>query len=160
MNFDNSKTIINLRLKLFAATVLVIAYMILAYVAKILKFPLYGISDSTWTIIVVTLYIIIVLYPVVLNHQYVKFSDDGDFIVFRYFTSGIFGGKKNSVEIHKATFVGYKTEKSYLGLNQSIILFQQFKEGAAKYPPIYISGLSRKDKARILSSLDILSPRQ
>lgn len=160
MTFDNSKTIINLRLKLFAATVLVITYMVLAYIAKIIKFPVFGLSDSTSTIIVITLYIIVVLYPVVLNHQYVKYSDEGDFIVFRYFTSGIFGGKKNSVEILKTSFVGYKTEKSYLGLNQSIILFQQFKEGMAKYPPIYISGLSRKDRVKILNSLDNLSPRK
>ena len=34
MTFDNSKTIISLRIKLFAATVVLLAYLALAYVVK------------------------------------------------------------------------------------------------------------------------------
>ena len=53
MTFDNSKTIISLRIKLFGATVLLLAFIVLTYIAKMIKFPLLGMSDTTWTLILV-----------------------------------------------------------------------------------------------------------
>ena len=44
MTFDNSRTIIAARIRLFIATVLLLAYMVLAYIAEILKFPVAGIK--------------------------------------------------------------------------------------------------------------------
>jgi hypothetical protein len=69
--------------------------------------------------------------------------------------AGIVGGKKNSVEINKATFTGYKTETRFFGLMQSIILFQKMQQGVAKYPPIYISALTREEKAKVYKSLNL-----
>ena len=66
----------------------------------------------------------------------------------------IVGGKKNSVEIDKKSFSGYKIETRFFGLIQSITLFQKFKEGVAKYPPVYISALSREEKAKVVRSLN------
>jgi hypothetical protein len=159
MTFDNSRTIISLRIKLFGATVLLLAYITLAYVAKMIKFPFLGMSDTIWTLTLVTVYLIIVFLPMVLNYQFLFFSDDTEKIVFRYFTSGIVGGKKNSVEIEKRSFHGYKIESRFFGLIQSITLFQMFKEGVAKYPPVYISALSREEKAKIIKSLNMYSPQ-
>jgi len=96
----------------------------------------------------------------ILNYQYIYYSDDGNNLVFRYFISGIFGGKKNSIEINKMTFSGFTLEKRFFGLIQSIILFQNLKEGKAKYPPIYISALSREEKAKMIRSLNSFSPRK
>ena len=49
----------------------------------------------------VSIWVILTFMPMILNYQYIAFSDEGDNIIFRYFTSGIVGGKKNSVEINK-----------------------------------------------------------
>lgn len=134
MTFNNSKTIIGFRLKLFIATIILIAYFLLAYVAKLIKFPLLGMGDNFWTILLVACYVVLLFLPMILNYQYIYFSDDGDKIIFRYYTSGIISGSKNSVEIDKKTFTYYKVEKRLLGLVQSIILFQRLEEGVAKYP--------------------------
>ena len=158
MTLDNSKTIISLRIKIFTATVLLITWFILTYFAEIIRFPLLGISDTLWTIILVSLWFIYALYPMVLNYQYVYYSDEGDTIVFRYFMAGILGGRKNSVEIKKTSFAGYKTESKYFGMRQNVILFQQLREGVAKYPPVYISNLTGKEKAKVLNSLYLHSP--
>ena len=158
MTFDNSKTIISQRIKLFAATVLFLVYIGLTYAAKMIKFPVLGLNDTSWTLILVAVYLIIAFLPMVLNYQYVFYSDDSDKIIFRYFSSGIIGGKKNSVEIDKRTFAGYKTESRFFGLIKSITLFQRFKEGVAKYPPVYISALPQKDADKILKSLNIYAP--
>jgi len=155
MTFDNSRTIISLRIKLFGATIVFLAYIALAYVAKILKFPLLGMSDTVWTVILVGIYLFVAILPMVLNYQFVFFSDDTEKIVFRYFTAGIVGGRKNSVEIDKRSFGGYKIESRLFGLVQSIILFQRFKEGVAKYPPVYISALSGAERAKLIKALNL-----
>jgi len=159
MTFDNSKTIISLRIKLFGATIVFLAYVVLTYVAKMIKYPLWGMSDTAWTVILVGIYLFIAFLPIYLNYQFIFFSDEGEVIVFRYFTAGIVGGKKNSVEINKKSFSGYKIESRFFGLIQSITLSQQFKEGVAKYPPIYISALSREEKAKIIKSLNLNTPQ-
>lgn len=159
MTFDNSRTIISLRIKLFGATVVLLAYVALTYVARLIKFPLLGMSDSAWTLILVALYLFIAFLPMFLNYQFISYSDEGEKIIIRYFTAGIVGGKKNSVEINKKTFSGYKTESRFFGLIQSIILFQQFNEGVAKYPPVYISALNREERSKLLRSLNSYAPQ-
>ena len=159
MTFDNSKTIISVRIKLFAATVLFLAYVALAYAAKLIKFPLFGLSDTAWTLILVAIYLVVAFMPMVLSYQFVFFSDEGEKLVFRYFNAGIVGGRKNSVEISKRTFAGYKTESRLFGLVRSIILLQQMGNGVAKYPPIFISALSKDQRAKLYSSLNAYAPK-
>ena len=155
MTLDNSKTIISLRIRLFFAIVILIAFLILSYFAKVIKFPLLGMSDTAWTLILVGFSLFIAFLPMFLNYQYIFFSDDSEKIVFRYFTAGIVGGRKNSIEIDKGSFSGYKIESRLFGLIRSITLYQQFKEGAAKYPPIYISALSKEERAKVFRSLNL-----
>lgn len=154
MTFDNSKTIISLRIKLFGATVIILVYIVLTYIAQMIRYPLLGMSDTAWTLILLGLYFAYALLPMVLNYQYISFSDEGENIVFRYFTSGIIGGRKNSIEINKNSFSGYKTQSRFFGLIQSIILYQKFQEGVAKYPPVYLSALSKEEKSRLFRSLN------
>jgi nitrogen fixation/metabolism regulation signal transduction histidine kinase len=158
MTFDNSKTIISLRIKLFGATVIILTYIVLAYVAELIKFPVLGISDTTMTIILVAVYLFVAFLPEMLNYQFISYSDDEEKIIFRYFSAGVISGKKNSIEINKRSFSGYKTESRYFGLIQSITLFQKLNEGVAKYPSVYISALTREEKTKIFRSLKLLTP--
>ncbi len=154
MTFDNSKTIISVRIRLFAVTVVLLAYLILAYVSKFLKFPLLGMSDTAWTVILSLFWVFLVILPMILNYQFVFFSDDTEKIIIRYFNAGIVGGRKNSVEIDKRAFAGYKIEKKIFGLSSSLTLFQKFSEGVAKYPPVHISALTREERLKLLKVLD------
>ena len=158
MTFTNSKTIIGIRIKLFAATVLFLGYLLLAFAARVIKFPLLGMEETAWTLIITGCYIFVFFIPMILNYQYIYFSDDGNNIVFRYFIAGIIGGKKNSIEINKNTFAGYTLEKKLFGLDQSITLYQKLKEGQAKYPPVHISALTREERQKIFRSLNSLIP--
>lgn len=158
MTFNNSKTIIGIRIRLFSVTVLLLAYLVMVYIAKLIKFPILGMSETMLTLILIAAYLVYAIYPMILNYQYISYSDEDDKIIFRYFTAGITGGKKNAVEINKRDFAGYKREKKLFGLIQSITLYRQMPNGVAKYPPIYISVLSGKEKARILSSLYQYTP--
>jgi len=159
MTFNNFKNIIGLRIRLFAITVILIVYLVLTYIAQIIKFPLFGMSDTLATVILVAIYLFLVFLPMYLNYQFVSYSDDDDKIVFRYFTSGIIGGRKNSVAIDKRNFSGYEVKSEFFGLKKSIILFQNFREGVAKYPPVYISGLTGKEREKVIRSLSQYVPK-
>ena len=159
MTFDNSLTIKIQRFTLFIATLIILAYVILTYFERLIKYPLLGLDETIWTVGLVVIYLIIVFLPMIRNYRFIYFSDEGETIIIRYFESGIFGGRKNSVEINKKTLTGFKMESKYLGLIHSITLFQQYKEGIAKYPPVYISALSKKERTMILKSLNLLAPQ-
>jgi len=118
MTFDNGKSIISLRIKLFAVNVVFIAYIIMTYFAEIIKYPILGLSDREWTMILAPIYLLLVSLPVILNYQYVYYSDDTEKIIFRYFTAGIVGGRKNTVEIDKRTLSGYEIVPELFGLRQ------------------------------------------
>jgi hypothetical protein len=158
MTFDNSRKITNLRIIFFLATILLLAYMALAYVANIIKFPLLGMSSGFWTGVLVGIWLILTFTPAMLNYQFISFSDEGENINFRYFSAGYVSGKKNSVEINKTLFQGYKIEKSFFGLITSLILYQKVQQGVAKYPPVYISALTKEEIAKVIRSLNMHLP--
>ena len=154
MTFDNLKTIISYRIRLFAVTIIFIGFLILAYAADIIKFPFLGMGQVFWILILAALWLFVALFPIFLNYQYVFYSDDTDKIIIRHFTAGITGGRKNSIEIDKRSFSGYKTETKFFGLIISLILFQKFSEGVAKYPPVWISALTREEKSKLFKALN------
>ncbi|MDP4223053.1 MAG: hypothetical protein Q8868_07055 [Bacteroidota bacterium] len=158
MTLNNSKAIVNLKIRARAAIILYLTYLILAYAASIIKFPLLGISSTLWTVILTICFLIIILFPVVLKYQYVFYSDEGNDIVLRYFSTGVVAGNKNSVEINKRSFTGFRIEKEFFGFVQSLVLFQRLKEGVAKYPPIYLGALNRSQKQKLISSLTSYAP--
>jgi glucan phosphoethanolaminetransferase (alkaline phosphatase superfamily) len=159
MTLNTVKSVINLKIMRRTSIILFLAFLILTYVAKIIKYPLFGLNQTAWTIIVVFIFLLIIFLPAMLNYQYIYFSDEGENIIIRYYTTGIIPGNKNSVEINKRTFSGFTLDKRFFGLIQSITLYQRFKEGVAKYPPIYINALKREDKARIVRSLNLYAPK-
>jgi hypothetical protein len=160
MTFDNSKTIIGLRIKLFGATVTILTYIVLTYIAEIIKYPLLGMSDTAWTLILVGIYFGYALLPMFLNYQYIHFSDEGENIVIRYFTAGIIGGRKNSIEINKSGFAGYKSETRFFGLIKSLTLYQKVQKGIATYPLVYISALSGEERSKLFRSLNQYDVRE
>jgi hypothetical protein len=160
MTFDNSKTIINFRIKLFFATLFAIAWIAMVYLIKLIKFPLLGLGDEIWTLVIIAGWLLIAFMPMILNYQYISYSDDGDNIVLKYFNAGIAGGRKNSIEIYKPTFDGFQTISKFFGLSTSIILFQKTSAGRAKFPHVYITALTKEQKVRLFKTLESYSQKK
>jgi len=158
MILNNSKSVISLKIIRRASIIIFLAYLVLVYAARIIRFPLLGIDKTTLTIVVSAIFLMIMIIPEILNYQYIYFSDEGESIIFRYYSAGLITGKKNSVEINKRTFSGFTIDKKFFGLVERITLYQRLREGIAKYPPIFLSALKRADKARIIRSLNSSAP--
>mgnify|MGYP006283510387 CR=1 FL=1 len=154
MTFDNGKTIIRLRLRLFVASVLLLVYIYLVYYGKQLRFPILGIQEIHATLVLITLYLLFAFLPLILRYRYIYFSDDGRHIIFRYYAVGFLSGKKSSVEIPKNEFVGYDIKKSFAGLIKAIYLYRIMGNKKASYSPVYISSLSGKEIEKIKRALN------
>ena len=154
MTFDNSKTIIGLRIRLFIATLIMLVYVYVVYFGKQLHFPVFGIQEFYATLILTAAYILLAFLPLLLKYKYIYFSDDGKNIIFRYYSVGLLRGKKNSVEIPKNEFLGYKITKHFPGLIKSIQLYRLMGNKKASYSPVYISSLSKSELNKIAGSLD------
>ncbi len=159
MTSDNSKSVINQKILKRTAIILYLAFLVLSLAANIIKFPLLGMSKTVWLIITTVVFLVIILVPVILNYQYIYFSDEGNMLIFRYYSTGIVPGNKNSVEIEKKSFSGFTIDKSFFGLIQSVTLYQRMREGVAKYPPIHISALKLREREEIIRALTSYAPR-
>jgi hypothetical protein len=159
MTLNNSKSIINLKISRRASLIVYAAFLLLAFVARIIKFPLLGIGLTGWTIFFTASFLAIILIPLLLDYHYIFYSDEGDSIIIRYYSTGLLEGKKNSIEIDKRNFSGFTLEKKFFGLNQSITLYQRHKKGVAKYPPVFINAMKQADRIKMLKSLNSYAPR-
>ena len=154
MTFDNSKTIIALRLRVFIATVLFVVYFYFTYFEKIIKFPIAGYSYSAWTFLLIGIYLILSFYPLILNYKYIYFSDDSPAIIFKFYSVGLFQGKKSLIEIPKRDFAGYRFNKILLGFFTSVSLQQRMDNKTVEYPPIHLSSLTRAELKKLKSALE------
>lgn len=158
MTLNNTKTIINLKLTRRISLILFLTFLVLTWIAKIIKYPLLGMNETVWTLIVSAVFLLIIVIPLILNYYYVCYSDEGENITFKYYSAGLIPGDKNAVEINKMTFSGFTLDKKLFGLVTSITLYQRIREGVAKYPPIYINALMKEQRIKIIKSLNSFAP--
>ena len=89
------------------------------------------------------------------DYHYIYFSDNGNKIVFRFYSMQLFSGKKQTIEMYKKDFVKFQTSSLLFKMRDYLIVYQKLKKGIAKYPPISITGLSKKDKANLKNQLSL-----
>lgn len=154
MTLDNSRKIVSVRLALFIATFPFLAFLAVAYVARLIDFPVLGMSDTVWVVTLSAIYFSIAFFPSFLKYNYIYFSNDGDAIVLRFYSTGIFKGTRQAIEISKESFAGFTTERKRLGLIQYIIMLEDRRGEIVKYPAVSISALDRKEKEKIFRSLE------
>ena len=155
MIIENSKTTIKIRLRTFLASIIVVALIAIIYTTRILINPIWDLNKSQWSFIFVGVFVLILIFNNIRDFHYIYFSDNGNNIVFKFYSMRIFSGKKNTIEIHKEDFVKFQITSSLFRMREYLIVYQKLKKGIAKYPPISITGLSKKDKAKLKNQLSL-----
>jgi len=155
MILDISRTIIRKNLVNFISTLVFIILIIL-----LLFVPIYniikGVNNSLLAIFVATAYIIHAVYNTFRNYNYIYFNNETDKLILRYFSPKLFTSKKNSIEIPKNEFSGYKLHSFFMRYREKLILYHATKKGMASYPPVSITALSNAERHALLRSLDEL----
>jgi len=115
-----------------------------------------GLDNNYLAIFVAGAYVIYAFYESFRNYNYIYFSDESDRIVLRYFSTALFTKSKNSIEIPKKDFAGYKLNSVFMRYRENIIMFRKTSKGVAKYPAVSITALNNEERDAMLSSLNTL----
>ncbi len=130
--------------------VLLVGIMVSGWFEK----DVFGISKYQWVILVTLVYLVLVTTSRLRQLNYFYFSDEGDKILIRYYPIHPLVQKKKAVQIPKIGLAGYEIKSSMLGLKKVLILQQKVKGSVAKYPPIGITSLNRKESDLLTKQLN------
>ncbi|MGB9746082.1 MAG: hypothetical protein ACPLXM_04070 [Bacteroidales bacterium] len=153
MTIDLQRTAIKIRLRGLLMAVLFVCLVCVVLFLEVFRNPVFGLTRAHYILIISILYVLYSLYMYLLDLNYIYFNDDGQKIIFRYYSMRPLSQVKSSVEIPKESFAGYEIRKDLLGLVPKIVLYQRDKAGLFRYPPVSISSLSEKEKNLLLRSL-------
>ena len=113
----------------------------------------FWLSEYHLIILIAGAYILYNIFNYIKSPHYISYSDQGEMIIFRYYSLNLFNSKKHSIEIPKKQFVKYELNPFFFGLYKKIVLYQHFRNRMAAYPPISLSALGKEDLDKILASL-------
>ena len=153
MKIDNQRNIYRIWLRKMIVTILfalsIIAFAFLdwfnASEAVISKYHI--------VIAISIVYIVISVIGVLRNPYYFHFHDTRDMLVIRFYPVGLFNSKKNSMEIPIQQFVKFETTRFFFGRCEKLIIYQNYRQKIAKFPPISLSAVDKDDRERLKVAL-------
>jgi hypothetical protein len=154
MTIDLKRTVIKTQLRRFITLIVFAAIIIFILLMGDATIKYFGLTKYQWAIVIAALYFGSSLTESFLDFNYIYYSDYGDTLVLRYFSMGFFNNRKNSIQIPKEFFKGYKLYEKFGGIKMIICLYQDFNGKEAKYPPVNISALTKEERISLLNSLD------
>ena len=98
-------------------------------------------------------YLLFYWYQYRMEYTYLYFSNNGNNLVFKFYSLRFFYGKPKTIEISKTNFVKYDIVTSFFGKKDSLVLYQRIPQGIAKYPPISLTLLTKKQKTELKRTL-------
>ncbi|MBI5218627.1 MAG: hypothetical protein HY958_06840 [Bacteroidia bacterium] len=139
------------RLKL-GYSLFILVYLILLVLSLIFTFAPNYIFEIIWTVLCVGALIVYM----VLNYCYIYYNDEGEKIIYRYQPLHPFIATPKSIEIPKKDFYKYEIYKSFFGKKHMVIFYRKTKNGIAKYNPVSIISLKKKEKESLFNSLSAI----
>jgi hypothetical protein len=156
MIIDIQRTILRKNLRAFILALVFIFIIVILLLTSFYEDQLFGLTSYHLAIIIAGIYLLFMVYNTLRQYNYIYFSYSGDKLVLRYFSTGVFTHRKNSIEISRNDFAGYEKKTALFGFREKVILKVKTPRGIAKYPPVSFTALSRKEKRDIYSVLEML----
>jgi hypothetical protein len=149
MKIDNQRNIYRIWLRKLIITIIFVMSIIAIVFLNILNKPDSTITKYHLVIAIAIVYIIVSLIGALRNPYYFHFHDTTDMLVIRYYPVSLFNHKKNSIEIPIQQFVKFDIKKFFFGIDEKLIVYQNYRKKVANYPPISLSALNRDDRDRL-----------
>ena len=99
------------------------------------------------------IFLLFYFYQYNMKYTYFYFSNNSKNLVFKFYSLQFFFGKPQTIEIPKKSFVKYDIVTGFFGKRDSIVLYQKMPKGIAKYPPISLTVLNKKQKRELENNL-------
>jgi len=153
VKFQNRRNTMTIWVNKFIMTLIFTILIIFTGFTKWFEEPVFGLDRVYWVVIIVISWLLLISLQSLRQPCYIYFEDAGEKIIIRYYPLKILNQKKNSIEIPKKDFIKFNTEKFLFGRFEKLILYQRFRKGIAKYPPISLSAVNKNDIIKIKTLL-------
>jgi hypothetical protein len=153
MIIDTQKSTIGIHLRKLGFLVLLVLFLVLLYTTKLFTSPAIGIERNHLALVATILYVIYYSFTYIRDLNYFYFNNNASKLIIRYYSLKPLSSEQNSLEIPKQNFQKYEIKKSWGGLRKYLIVYQKTAKGIAKYPPISISILKKKDVDQLTREL-------
>ena len=128
-----------------AFSVLIIVTVVFAPLDQMIKSIIYGALSVA--------FLIFYWFQYQMHYTYFYFSNNSKNLVFRFYSLRFFSVKPKTIEIPKSSFFKYDIVTSFFNKKDSLVLYQKTNKGVAKYPPISLTLLSKKQKTELKRAL-------
>ena len=132
-----------------AFSVLIVVTVVFSSFDQMLKNIIYGVLSVA--------FLLFYWYQYQMHYTYLYFSDNSKNLVFKFYSLRFFSGKPRTIEISKSSFFKYDIESGFFNKKDSLVLYQKTDRGVAKYPPISLTLLSKKQKTELKRALFALT---
>lgn len=145
MVVDNKPKVVKLKRLFFIISV---AIAVIALTLFLLDYTVYGIAC-------VGVFALWFLYFQVADYQYIRFSDENNKILVRFYKAVKFGKPEfRSIEFPQEMLRNARFENSVFGEKSDLTLLVKTRRGMAEYPSVSLSALSKKERREIHAALN------
>lgn len=116
---------------------------------NILNAPDAAITKYHVIIAMSVIYIIISVIGILRSPFYFHFHDTTDMLVIRFYPATLFNHKKNSIEIPIQHFMKFEIKKFFFGMDEKLVMYQNYRQKVVSYPPISLSAVNKDDRDRL-----------
>jgi len=155
MKFDNLDNLMRLRAIMYIMAFIIITISTIANMTDYLYDYFIPVSGKWYLIVLVSVFVIYMLYRNNLRYHYVSFSDDGPKIILRYYRMGVMSPKYRSIEIPKENFWDFEIQSYFFNKRKEIIVSQKGTKGIAKYPSVSLTGLTKEQYSGMIETLKL-----
>jgi len=148
MTIENSKYALGFKKQRFI-TILVFLLLFLVNIVEAGVPHLYPFNKTYITLIIASLYIILLIVNYFRNSNFLSFTSINQKITLKYYSLNSIIPKHKCIEIPHKSFTKYEEKKSLGGLKHEFIFYQRTKLGIAKYPPVSVNGFDRNNINKI-----------
>lgn len=153
MIIDTKKSTIRTQMQKLILLLLLVSFLVVLYATDYFEDPVMGIERNQLAFIATLIYAIYYSMTYVRDLAYFYFNSDSSKIIVRYYSLKPLSSEQNSIEVNKQDFYKFEINAPYGGLRNYLTIYQRTNKGIAKYPPVSISILKKKDVEQLTREL-------
>jgi len=159
MEVDNANYVLRNRKRMYIYTIAVAIVLPFVLLSEWFDQPILGISRNIFAFLIIFIYLGYYFFRFMLNLNFVQVSIDGNKLTVRYYSLRPFSKSHNTIEIPLDSYEGYKITSRFLGLRKELVLYQRIQGKRAKYPPVSLAALNKRQIEQLTLMLNAI-PRK
>ncbi len=154
MIIDNKDAYDRIRGKLALTTIFFSGLIALAVLYDFMPKYLIPMSQLSYALTFAGFFIVYLIFRANLRYHFIIYNDEGEKIILRNYPLSSFKSRYISIEIPFNALYKIEIQKKFFNFREELIIYQTVKEGVAKYKPIPLTALTKKEKEQLLQSLN------